>query len=118
MVPESNIQILFVDDDLEFSWLVVAYVKKRLNAPVRVVQSYTEATSLISAERFDYVICALESPEHSASLFRYAAQHASGTRFVLFTSNDEYNRDTLVGPTFAGYIPKNQIFNLVKLISS
>jgi hypothetical protein len=112
----SNIQILFVDDDLEFSWLVVAYVKKRLNVPVRVAQSYSDAATLIGAEHFDLIVCALEESEESAGLFRFTLEHSSKSRFVLFTANDEYKRDTLVAPTFAGHIPKNQIFNLVALI--
>ena len=115
--PPSIVQILFVDDDLEFSWLVVSYVKKRLNVPVRVSNNYEEATKLIGLERFDLIVCGFERPEHSESLFRFTKEHSPSSVFVLFTSNDEFNRHALVDPKFRGRIPKNHIADLVTLIA-
>lgn len=117
MVSSSRIQILFVDDDLEFSWLVVSYVKKRLNVPVRVAQSYGDATTLIGGEKYDMIICGLEKPELSSSLFRFAEEHSPGSRFVLFTSNDEFDRGTLQGSSYLGHVPKNQIARLITHIT-
>jgi len=116
-LPRWIVQILFVDDDLEFSWLVVSYVKKRLNVPVRVSNSFDEATKLIGVERFDLIVCGYEQPEHSESLFRFTREHSPSSGFVLFTSNDEFNRNTLVDPTFRGRIAKNHIADLVALIA-
>lgn len=117
-VPSSNIQILFVDDDLEFSWLVVAYVKRRLNVPVRVASSYADAASALALQKFDLIICGLETPEHSSSLYRFATQHVPTSAFVLFTSNDSFERKALAGSNFRGHVSKTQIANLVALISS
>ncbi len=112
----SNLQILFVDDDLEFSWLVVAYVRKRLNVPVRVAQSFADATRIIGSEKINLIVCGTEALEVASSLFRFMAEHSPSTDFVLFTSNDEFDRKTLVGANFKGHVPKTKIAALVDLI--
>ncbi|MEK7355240.1 MAG: hypothetical protein AAB250_02245 [Bdellovibrionota bacterium] len=44
------------------------------------------------------------------------AEHSPSTDFVLFTSNDEFDRKTLVGANFKGHVPKTKIAALVDLI--